>query len=273
MILLTIMTYLVEILSFLMLFLGLLISFSHSVYQMIPFYRWQCLCLALITWITGVDLFIGETRLPAQAGSIIFLFSLVPFVLFLLIEPLLAQATVSEGLRGLSWFLRLIHKRYRKEILYRAKIVWLSSRPASDNLVRTILVDMVLLGLAFVTSFYLFGSLERQASIQFSASTLAVSLSLLLLGISAMSRKEDIISQVVGLLVMEQGMFLAALRLVGDTLSGSTLHDGLMQIKTVFIIGLLLYTFITLTILVYLLPELHRVSGSIDVKRQNLLKG
>jgi hypothetical protein len=57
-------------------------------------------------------------------------------------------------------------------------------------------------------------------------------------------------------------MFLAALRLIGQA-----------HIRIAFIMGLLVYILITLTILVFLLPELHHVSGSTDVARQDLLKG
>jgi hypothetical protein len=65
-----------------------------------------------------------------------------------------------------------------------------------------------------------------------------------------------------GLLIMEHGMFLAAIRL--NTSSYVTVF---------FLIGLFLYIFITLTLLIFLLPDLHRISGTIEIDQQEQLKG
>ena len=65
-----------------------------------------------------------------------------------------------------------------------------------------------------------------------------------------------------GLLVMEHGLFLAAVKVIASP-----------SVAIQFVISLFLYIIITLTILLFLLPELHRISGSIEVKDQQQLKG
>ena len=77
-----------------------------------------------------------------------------------------------------------------------------------------------------------------------------------------MGRKQDIISQNMGLLVMEHGLFLAAIKFI-----------AIPSVSFAFIVSLFLYIFITLTILVFLLPELHQESRSIQVTDQVELKG
>ena len=61
---------------------------------------------------------------------------------------------------------------------------------------------------------------------------------------------------------MDQGLFLAVV-------------NGIFipELIPFFIVSLLLYILITLFILVILLPELHRKSESIEVAKQNKLKG
>ena len=77
-----------------------------------------------------------------------------------------------------------------------------------------------------------------------------VSLSLHLIGLYNMVVKRDIISQVIGLLVMDHGLFLAVVKIVAIPVPA-----------TFFVISLYFYTLITLVILLVLLPSVSRVAG------------
>jgi hypothetical protein len=76
-----------------------------------------------------------------------------------------------------------------------------------------------------------------------------------------MITKEDIISQIVGLLVMEQGLFVAALRLLEVT-------------ALLVILALFFFAVITLVMLVSILPSLisDPAANSLKIKDHNLLR-
>lgn len=251
-----------EGLAFVMLFLTMLISTATSVHQMIPKYKVQSVCLALITLITAI--FPND---PEAAGSLsrlgITLFALIPILLMMLIEPLLVLASVPEDISAIERIKRLIDRKVLQNARHHAYPIWLAQHPPKRSTFSSILLDLILIMLAFMVAF----SLQNQHSgntgvFRYDASILAISLSLLLLGLSIMRSRGDIISQIMGLLIMEHGMFLAAIRL--NTSSYVTVF---------FLIGLFLYIFITLTLLIFLLPDLHRISGTIEIDQQEQLKG
>lgn len=251
-----------EALAFIMLFLTMLISTAASVHQMIPKYQVQSVCLSLITLITAI--FPND---PEAAGSLsrlgILSFALVPIMLMLMIEPLLVLASVPEDISAFERIKRLINRKILQNARRHAYPIWLAQRPPKRSAFSSILLDLILIMLAFMVAF----SLQNQHGgnmgvFRYDASILGISLSLLLLGLSIMRSRRDIISQIMGLLIMEHGMFLAAIRL--NTSSYVTVF---------FLIGLFLYIFITLTLLIFLLPDLHRISGTIEIDQQEQLKG
>jgi len=266
-----VMVSLVEIFSFFMLIMGLMLSLTRAVHRMIPYYQFQCIGLAVITFLTAIEL-----RENIGASISVGVFVVIPILLAIFIEPLLAQATVSENIPVRQRLLRLFDWSIRPHARQQAMLAWLHIRRSRRGTLAILTIDLVLLTLAFITAFTLAGtsSLVSPATAFLKVSSagsglspinimaLAVAFSLLLLGLSTMINSEDIISQVIGLLVMEQGMFLAAVRL----LPSSTM-------RIFFIAGLFLYIIITLTILVFLLPELHYTSGSLDIDQQTRLKG
>jgi hydrogenase-4 membrane subunit HyfE len=77
-----------------------------------------------------------------------------------------------------------------------------------------------------------------------------------------MISQRDLISQILGLLVMDHGLFLATVWVT-----------TLPSLIPTFIISLFLYILITLVILMILLPELHAQSKTINVAEQNELQG
>ena len=83
---------------------------------------------------------------------------------------------------------------------------------------------------------------------------LLVSLTLHLIGLYNMFAKRDIISQVIGLLIMDHGLYLAVVRIVEIPVPAA-----------LFVVSLYFYTVITMFILVILLPRLRQVTESIDL--------
>lgn len=255
----------VEGLSFLMLLLALMISTARTVHQMIPLYQVQSISLAFVTLFSTWE---GNLRTPQ--GGMMYFFVIIPVILALIIKPLLAQATCAGDDSTVDRLKPLFFRSLRETQYRRAMPAWLQSRQTPKTRMFSILIDLSLIALAFLMAYNLIGGSLTSAQVSsgaevnspFSPNDLAVSFSLLLLGISILTSKEDMISQVMGLLVMEQGMFLAAVRVVAS-----------LSIKAYFILGLFLYTMITLIILIFLLPELQRASGSVELDQQTQLKG
>jgi len=246
------LSFVIGLLSFVMLILAFSISIARTVRQMIPLYIYQTVVLALATVLTAIE--------PAEGGELthlsIGMFVIIPFLLAVTIEPLLAQATVPEDIPLQERLRRLFPGEIRSATRARALPIWLVQRPSRRGEVLSIAFDLVLIVAAYVTAF----SLVKEDI--FQANSLAVSFALLLLGLSILNNMRDLITQIMGLLVMEHGLFLAAIQVI-----------SIPSVTIVFIVSLFLYIIITLTILVFLLPELHRISGSIEVEDQQQLKG
>lgn len=240
-----------EALAFFMLFMAIMVSTAPNVNRMIPLYQFQSGGLALVTLFTALQ-FISQNPLY---GMIVLVFTGVPVLLLLIIEPLLVLASVPEDISAGKRIRRLFDRRVLRDARQRAYPAWLTQRSTRLASLSTGVLDLFLMALAFLIAFSL-------VSDRFVANILAISFSLLLLGLSVMRSKIDIISQVMGLLIMEHGMFLAAIRLISMSLA-----------IVAFVISLFLYIMITLTILVILLPDLHRVSNTIEVDQQKQLRG
>ena len=96
---------------------------------------------------------------------------------------------------------------------------------------------------------------------------LTVTITLVIVGLYNMVIKRDLISQVLGLLVMDHGLFLAVLRIVLTQRATAVIP---------FVWSLYFYTFLTVFILVLLLPQLRRMTGTIDlstIEHDSNLKG
>lgn len=256
---------LVTVLSFFMLLMGLMLSLARTVHQMIPYYQYQCASLAGITLLTAIEY---QESVNGFTFGWVGIFVIIPILLAVFIEQLLAQATIAENIPVVQRLSRALNWSSRSQSRQQAISAWLRGRRSRRDILPILAVDLGLVALAFITAFSLGESLnqlwtayEQQLVASINLTVLAVSFSLLLLGITTMAKTEDIISQVIGLLVMEQGMFLVVVRFIPDVM------------RAYFILGLFLYIIITLTILVFLLPELHHQSGSLDIDQQSQLKG
>jgi hydrogenase-4 membrane subunit HyfE len=262
---------LVELLSFLMLIMGVFLSTARTVQEMLPYYRIQCLILSIVTVFTAVEL-----RQDNNQVIILSLFVTVPMLLAYLIEPLLAQATVPQALTVWQRLWRAISLRRRASLRQEAIPAWLRSRRATRSALFYLVIDLVLIALAYTTAYVLVSNngvagsaaLAKPMPGGINPNVLAVSFSLLLIGLLTMMGTEDLISQVIGLLTMEQGMFLAVVRAVIFSFA-----PQIFSVRIIFVVALFLYISVTLIILVFLLPEMHQKSVSLDIEQQTQLKG
>jgi hydrogenase-4 membrane subunit HyfE len=140
-----------------------------------------------------------------------------------------------------------------------AERVW---RDSSETAVVTRIVDVVAFLGVMAVAFLAAGRLAQEPAQQIG---LLVSLALPFAGLYNMLAKRDIISQIIGLLVMDHGLYLAVVKVV--------------EIPTpaiFFVVSLYFYTLITVAILLFMLPQVRRVTGQIDldeIARQSELKG
>lgn len=241
---------LIELLSFAMLLMALAIATVRTVPRMISFYQVQSLALAAVTSGTALS----------EDNRAVGAFTFIPIMLAFLVPILLAQATVREDMPIWERLLSLRKGDTRRETRTRAMTIWLSL-PVARHRGSTLAFNLVVIIAAYIIAFRLKNQAESP-HIFLQPNPLGIALALLVLGLSVMIVEPDIISQAIGLLVMEHGLFLAAIRLISG-----------QGIIVYFVVGLFLYVMITLVILVVLLPDLYRLSSSIEVRAQRELRG
>lgn len=300
---------LLEMASFFIVPIAFGIISVKEIRRMIALYKLQSVLLALLTVAFAVQ-FVKET--PPTAAILIFFAVLVPGSLALIIEPLLAQATVSGIGPGRRRARNVLHSlafwrppAELQAVVEHAHSVWDEHGLSSLRQRVSIVLGLALIGFSYIIDYTIAGQnlqdfiplalvsivsliflniARRMLSISATLiltmliytggffvlnidavphqQSLAVAVSLLLLGIFTMINRQDLISQVIGLLVMDHGLFLAAVRVI-----------YWRSLIPVFVISLMLYILITLVILVVLLPELHELSSTIEVGEQNQLRG
>ncbi len=250
----------IEILAVVMVLIALGIISVGAIQQMIRFYQMQSLVLALLTILTACEQ--GEAG-PTTRAFLIAFAVLIPGVLAYIIEPLLAQATVPVKVPWAErlWhpFLRHLSRRHRQvssQAIREALPVWLEHGLSPTRQRGSTVVSLLLTAIAYGVAFNL---IRADAS---RAQSLAVSMTLLMLGMFTMINRQDLISQIMGLLVMDHGLFMATVRVITQS-----------SLIPTFVVSLFLYILITLVILVILLPELHSESATIEVVDQKELQG
>jgi hydrogenase-4 membrane subunit HyfE len=250
----------IEILALVMVLVALGVVSVGAIRQMIRLYRIQSVVLAVLTGLIAIEP--GAEDLGTRISLAAFAF-VIPGLLAYIIEPLLAQATVpremAPHLRFAHPFLRRFSPRYREEAersIREAVPMWLEHSLSPRRQRSSAAISLLLTAFAYILAFSVLGS-DRHLAL-----SLAVSLTLLMLGMFTMINREDLISQIMGLLVMDHGLFLAVVRVM-----------ALPSLVSTFVVSLFLYILITLVILVILLPELHERSATIEVRDQRELRG
>ena len=270
-----------DLLEILLIVTTLLITTTNAVRDVIVFYRAQSLLLALVATLTAVTKLLERTQTRADVNTVVLIMfiALLPLLLATTVKPLLARATLPkpgsplrEELKMLlagsfGWMNFLLHglgrfrTRYGKYLALErdAEAAWIARKATTSNQ-RALLVFPVLLLIAFLVPF----TIASSTFLLTERIGLAVSLTLHLAGLYYMTFPgRDIITQVVGLLVMDHGLYLAVVKIVEIPVPAAF-----------FVISLYFYTAITIFILVILLPELRQRTDSIDrseiARRSNL---
>jgi hydrogenase-4 membrane subunit HyfE len=242
------------LLAYLLVVLALVISAARTLMSMVRVYRVQSWVLTAIVIITAFE--------PDRRRLALGLLAALPAILAILVPPLLARASLRSD--QLVPDPGQLDRRGRFTQFWkgpkRAELIWLQHGHSRVPTGVSTAIDLFLIAAAVLVSFRLAHGTKIALDINVAPS-LAVALALLLQGLFTMTNKNDIISQTIGLLVIEHGLFLAAVRIAPAALS------------SLFVLSLFFYLWVTLTILVWILPELHRLSQSIEVSDNQLLNG
>lgn len=244
---------LITLLAYSMVLVALGISASSTLHQMVTLYRVQASILTVVV------------ILRSTTESILLLLALVPAGLAVLAPPLLARASLNTRAIEPATALRRGWQRYAWRALWtlresrtRAEPIWLGHGRSRLEGGRAAAIDVAVLAAAvLVAGRIVSGGAGRTSESAYYTVTLA----LLAQGMFTMINKRDIIAQVVGLLVIDHALLLGAVLLAPRGLAATV------------VFGLLFYVVVTLTILVWMLPALHRASGSIDVGDNTTLRG
>lgn len=231
-----------------------LITTQRDVPQVIKTYKLQSYVLASIGVLIAL---LEQTKRPGNITETllaIFMIALLPFALAISIEWVLARATVYQpGMQAKHSFWKLTPEQRQL-----AKTIWLEQRQTISP--RSSIFFLFLTMVAFVMVFLGGINVEIEQKIGIS-----VSLALHLIGLYNTFLRQDILSQVTGILTMDQGMYLAILKVVNIPVPA-----------TLFVIALYFYTIITIIILFVVLPQLrHEINTlSLDnIAKQSNLRG
>lgn len=211
------------------------ITTRQIIKKVVAAYRNQSFLLAGVTLVTALN----ALFLRKEGVTELILFSLLPVSLAFMIEPLLVLATViAPGLR--LW--PTVKDRFV------AEQIWRKQEGKDDPLAIVFFLGSLTLAIwiAFVAIVVEFDTPERIG--------LAVSLTLHLIGLYNTAIKRNIISQVVGLLTMDHGFYLATINIVAVPVPAG-----------IFVLALFFYTFITFAILLFLVPQVRYHTKTIDL--------
>jgi hydrogenase-4 membrane subunit HyfE len=249
--------YVLSVSEIILLVTALRISSGGSVRGVINAYRLQSFLLA---GITGISL-LAPIITPSSNPGTRFFIPLIVWIIFLptalgiFIKQFLVRATFS-----------LPSRRFfpTSDEVLTAERIWLRQQ-GKESSIGSIAVFGALVALAFWIAFL---AIPNSPSFPFGFSErtgLMVSLSLHLVGLYNTTVKRDIISQSIGLLTMDHGLYLAVVKIVSIPVPG-----------TFFVIGLYFYTLITVFLIVILLPRVREKTGAIDldkIESESTLKG
>jgi hydrogenase-4 membrane subunit HyfE len=256
------------LLSYLMVIMALAISASTTLKQMVKLYQAQAWVLTIVVLVTSLE--------PGGVRMAVASLALLPAALAALVPPLLRRASLTQlrpasapgrGRSGPRAWVAAWRGGLR-DLSGHADLTWLQHGKSRLRGGMSAAIEMLLIAVAVLVAYRLIrgvGGIEVGAVEDSEARdlgrNLAVSIALVLQGLFTMANKRDIIAQVVGLLVIEHGLFVAAVRVAPSDLA------------FLFVLSLFFYVLVTLTILLWILPELHRASMSIEVTDHSRLKG
>jgi hydrogenase-4 membrane subunit HyfE len=231
----------IALLEIILLITSFLITTGSAVKGVIRAYQLQSFLLALITGITALKRLLegGQEFLPVV--WLIMLIIFLPLALGATIEMLLTRATILvPGMRF----------RLDKMQRHSSERVWLRQYSKSSPAAVVFFIGLITLA-AWVAFLAIPAESEFDLLEQFG---LMISLALHLVGLYNTATKEDTISQVIGLLTMDHGLYLAVVKIVAIPVPA-----------TFFVFALYFYTFITIAIVAFIVPRVRHESESIDL--------
>ncbi len=241
------------VMSYLLIIVALWISATRTLTLMVRLYQTQSFVLTIVVFLTALE--------PGRTLFALGLVAILPLALAVIVPPLLARATLDGRVTRpggdstqAGWLRRWFAGQ--RQALREAQQIWLQHGGSRLPVSLSAAIDMFLIATAVLVAYRIPGGGLTQV-----APSLAVSIALLLQGLFTMVNKNDIISQIIGLLVVDQGLFLAAVRVAPK------------ELAYLFVISLFLYVLVTLIILLSVLPGLHRTSSSIEVIGNAELRG
>jgi hydrogenase-4 membrane subunit HyfE len=267
-----------------LIFLAFLITRSDSIPAIIRNYQAQSLVIAAALAISVLLKIHQQTPEGYQiyrvmnAATVAAVF-ILPLILMASIRQVLMLATLSNLPRGinnwLSKFWRLSTEERREvELTWRnTELATLPSAAAGgkdspaappprpslffrNRTAQDMFFFGVLVAVAFLVAYQIF---PQNGQDRDPATGLAVALGLHLVGLYNTISKRDIISQVIGLMVMDHGLYLAVTKIVSVPVPANF-----------FIIALYMYTVITILILVLMIPQVIRKTGEGGLKTIDL---
>jgi len=249
------MDNLIAIPELILLITAYLVTTQRDVPDVIKAYSWQSYVLGATGILIAFTKLIENRTGFFESVIPVLLIAFLPLILGGYIEQVLARATVYQpGAKTKHAFWQLVSDEQKRL----AHSIWLEQRHAVST--RSGIVFALLTTLAFAIVFLVGLPVKPEPKIGIS-----VSLALHLIGLYNTFLRRDILSQVIGILTMDQGMYLAILKVV-----------NIPAPAVLFVIALYFYTFITLLILFLILPQLrHEVDTlSLDkIVEQSKLEG
>jgi hydrogenase-4 membrane subunit HyfE len=236
-------TTILILLEWALIFLAYKITTGKTIKDAIFWYRLQCLTLAYATTTTAI------IRSTDNSLVLFALIGILPLGLFWVIEALLMNATLYDpSLRLWQQF-----KAPSRQFQYKIERIWKNVEGVSSSNRIEVVVFAIFLSIAIL--------ITQLVSVQSSLPIyriervgLIVSLGLHLIGLYNMIVKRDVFSQVIGLLIMDHGLYLAIVKIVAVPVPAN-----------LFVLALYFYTLITAIILVLMLPRVSAATDTIDL--------
>lgn len=236
----------IALLELILLITAYRVTTQRDVPDVIKAYSWQSYILGATGIFTAIPALLNNKTGFAESFIPIILIAFLPFALGFFIEQVLARATVYEpGLKTKHAFWQLVSDEQKRL----AHNIWLEQRHAVSA--RAGIALTLLIALAFAIVFLVGVGYGTPSQIGIS-----VSLALHLIGLYNTFLRRDILSQVIGILTMDQGMYLAILKVV-----------NIPAPAVLFVVALYFYTIITLIILFLILPRLRHEVDTLSLDK------
>ena len=242
--------YLLIILDLLLVGTVYLITNYQEIIPVIMSYKKQSFIVAGSIALTIVI----ESKMPSTIKQVVLIcFAvLLPISLGLFIEWFLRRATI---------FAVKDAKLHRET----ARRIWRSQKIANPSERRKLGVDVLLIILLVISTVIPFEIIHNNREEIYQSFDKFIFLFLYLAGLYNTTQKRDIISQTIGILTIDHGLYLAIFKFVDTPV-----------LIIWFVVSLYAYTLITLVMLWIIIPRVRRESGSLDlteIANQSSLEG